>query len=289
MTRRTIDSGDAVSPDGERLHAAFAEEVDRPGLEGPAFDLVLRSGTARLRRRRATVGATFAVASVTAVAAAALAAGGMSHGTASSPAAAGTTTTGTTTTTPAADPAAPAHSDTPTPPPLPPDAVLTGGTLDGHSWQLVRAFTATRVPIPLDGPMPAELWRWCGRLNVVVDGTWTNAGNGDNACLDQEGRQIFPADPSNPGFTSIAIVDSHHDRLGTVVAGRVSSRIGSVTAQCGSQTVTAKASQPAGDTDAYYALTFGKDASCQTGSLSFFQTTGGQVAYFTDVMLVGGK
>ena len=288
-----MDSGYAAFPDGERLHEAFAEEVDRPGLEGPAFELVLRSGTSRLRRRRAGVGATFAVAGVAAVASATLATAGASHHVNSAAAAATTTTTtGTTVTVQGAlgtTLAAPAHTSTTNPPAHPDDAVLTSGTIDGHAWKLVRQFTLNQQFSDPGAPAGTVKPQWCGNLNVIVDGVWTNAGSGDTACLDQNGKPTVSANPADPGYTTIAILDARHDRLGAVTAGSVSTQITSVTAQCGAQALTAKTSQPAGDVNAYYTFTFADGASCQVGSLSFFNASGSRTAFLPGLSLSGGK
>lgn len=292
MTRMTHGPGDAVFPDGERLHDAFAEEVDRPGLEGPSFDAVLRSGTARRRRNRVTTGTTFAVASVAAVATAVLATGGgTSHDVSTAAGSTGTNSTTTaqtsgitTLTSPAAGPAkaAPAH---------PADVVLTSGTVDGHSWQLVRAYTLDQPSKTSDAHDPAQgsAPKWCGYLNVVADGVKTNAGSGDTPCLGPNGKPVTAANPAEPGFTSIAILDAHHDRLGAVVAGSVSPQIASVTAQCGTQSFTAKTSRPAGDATAYYTFTFPAGSSCQVGTLSFFNAAGTPMAFMSNVLLAAGK
>jgi hypothetical protein len=293
MTRTTKDSGDAAFPEGERLHAAFAEEIDRPGLEGPSFDAVRRSGTARLRRRRATVGATFAVASVAAVATAVLATGGASHGVNSAdsganttPAAAGTTpsapTVSTTTQTP------PPAPTTPTTPLHPADAVLISGTADGHNWRLVRQFTIDQQLNAPNAPAPPGSL-WCGNLNIIVDGVQTNSGNGNSPCLDLAKPQVPTPALSDPGFTSIVILDPHHTRLGTIVAGAVNPQTASVTALCGSKSFTVKPNQPAGDTVAYYAFDFPNGSGCQLGTLSFFNASGTRTAYLPGMLFEGGK
>jgi hypothetical protein len=299
MTRWTMDPGDTAFPDGERLHEAFAEEVDRPGLEGPAFDLVLRSGTARLRRRRAGFGATFAVAGVAAVATATLATGGMSHD-ANSAAAANTSTstnadTSTIVTVPGAlstDLAAPAQTSSSTtadPPAHPDDAVLDSGTVDDHHWQLVRRFTLNQpISVP-DDPAGTTKPQWCGSLDVVVDGVWTNSGSGDTACLNQDGKPTMTANPDDPGYTTIAILDPQHNRLGAITAGSISARITSVTAKCGAQTLTDKPSQPDGDVNAYYTFAFTGGVSCPAGSLSFFNASGSRTAFLPGLSLSGGK
>jgi hypothetical protein len=305
MTDIIDDSGGAAFPDGERLHEAFAEEIERPGLEGPSYDAVLRSGTARVRRRRVTVGATFALASVTAVATAVLATGGAgaSRGVNTADSVNGTAPAAATSTTPAARtsaqsavPASPTSPTTststptsPPPPSHPADEVLASGTGDGHSWQLVRRFTQEQLPPGTSTPPPGWVAHWCGDLNIITDGIWTNAGSGGGGCLTQGQTQLPPPDPAHPGFTSIAILDPHHGRLGTIVAGSVSPKTASITAQCGSKQFTTKPSQPAGDNVAYYTFTFPNGSDCVAGTLSFFDASGSRTAFLTDVALAGGK
>lgn len=301
MTRTTYDSGGTALPEGERLHEAFAEELDRPGLEGPSFDAVLRSGTARLRRRRVTVGATFAVASVAAVATAALAAGGTAtRGVDSAASGAGVgspaanAAVGTTLSAPGGGSATtPARASTsagvpaPASAPAPADAVLASGSVNGHAWQLVRKYTLDR-PMS-NAPSKGSTPLWCGNLDVIVDGVQTNAGSGNSPCLNPNGTPQVPANPADPGFASIVIIDAHHDRLGTLVTGSVSPLIASVGAQCASQSLTAKTSQPAGDTSAYYSFVLPNGSGCQLGSLSFFDASGSRTASLTGVGFEGGK
>ena len=129
--------------------------------------------------------------------------------------------------------------------------------------------------------------QWCSTLNIITDGVWTNAGSG-GGCLGKK-MQETPPDPANPGFSSIAILDSHHDHLGTIVAGTISPKTASVTAQCGSKQFTTKPFQPSGDNVAYYTLTFPKGSDCLVGTLSFFSASGTRTAFLTDVALAGGK
>ncbi|MEY9859698.1 hypothetical protein ABH935_005331 [Catenulispora sp. GAS73] len=303
MTRTTNDPGDTGFPDGERLHEAFAEEIDRPGLDGPSYDAVLRSGNARLRRRRVTVGATFAVASVTAVATAVIATGGgasqnvnaADNPTNTTPAAAGTTTapsgsapgttsSAATSTTAPTSPASPTHL---------PDAVITSGALDGHAWQLVREYKLDPGPPPgitsMPGdPAPHPKPQWCTSLNVIVDGVWTDAGAGGGSCVPL-GQQEEAPSLTDAGFASIAIVTPNHVRLGAVVAGSVSPLTASVTAQCGAKSFTDKPLQPSGDNVAYYAFTLPNGSGCQTGALSFFDSSGSRVGAMSGVAFEGGK
>lgn len=320
MTKRTDDAWDAAfaeSQDGERLREAFAEEVERPGLEGPSYDAVLRSGTARLRRRRATLGATFTVVGVTGVAAAVLATGlGATHGTytadaAIHPAAATTgavTTTSAVHTTNSAPEAAAgttraARGSVPSTSSVadaggaaaagassyPADAVLASGTFGGHAWQLVRRYRQS-VALSLPGaPTPGSEAEWCGELDIVVDGVTTNSGNGNTPCLAPGPKAVPPPNPADPGFTSVSILDTHHEHLGAIVAGSVSPAIVSVTALCGSKSSTVKTSQPPGDVTAYYSFTFQSGSGCQAGSLSFFDASGSRTAFITDAALAGGK
>ncbi|MEZ0109090.1 hypothetical protein ABH920_003100 [Catenulispora sp. EB89] len=303
MTRTTNDPGDAAFPDGERLHEAFAEEIDRPGLDGPSYDAVLRSGTARLRRRRVTVGATFAAASVTAVATAVIATGGgasqnvnaSANPTNTTPAAAGTTTAPSTSAPSTASPAttskaAPTTSSSPA---HLPDAVITSGTLEGHTWELVREYKVDPGPppgitsVPGD-PAPHPKPQWCTSLNVIVDGVWTNGGVGGGSCVPI-GQQEGAPSLTNPGFTSIVILTPQHVRLGAVVAGNISPLTKSVTAQCGAKSFTGKPLQPSGDNVAYYSFTLPNGSGCQTGALSFFDSSGSRVGSMSGVAFEGGK
>ncbi|WP_194916510.1 hypothetical protein [Catenulispora rubra] len=304
MTRTTNDPGGTAFPDGERLHEAFAVEIDRPGLDGPSYDAVLRSGNARLRRRRVTVGATFALASVTAVATAVIATGGgasqnvntADSPTNTTPAAAGTTTTPSASTpdasTPGASSSAATSTTAPTSPSHLPDAVIASGTLDGHAWQLIREYTPDPGPPPGITSMPGApahpKLQWCTSLNVIVDRVWTDAGAGGGGCVPP-GQQVGAPSLTNPGFTSIAIVTPQHVRLGAVVTGSISPLTASVTAQCGAKSFTGKPIQPSGDNVAYYAFTLPNGSGCQTGALSFFDSSGSRVGAMSGVAFEGGK
>ena len=304
MTRTTNDPGDTAFPDGERLHEAFAEEIDRPGLDGPAYDAVLRSGTARLRRRRVTVGATFAVASMTAVATAVIATGGgasqnvnaTESPTNTTPAAVGTTTapSASAPSSPTARTSSPAATSTTTPGGAQahlPDAVITSGTLDGHTWQLIREYQPDPGPPPgitVPGDPAPRKPQWCTSLNIVVDGVWTNAGAGGGGCVPT-GQQEGAPPLTDPGFTSIVILTPQHVRLGAVVTGNVSPLTASVTAQCGAKSFTGKPMQPSGDNVAYYAFTLPNGSGCQTGALSFFDSSGSRVGAMSGVAFEGGK
>jgi hypothetical protein len=299
MTRTTNDPGDTAFPDGERLHEVFAEEIERPGLNGPSYDAVLRSGNARLRRRRVTVGATFAVASVTAVATAVIATGGgapqnvnaADSPTNTTPAAVGTTPAPSAS-TPSTSSSAVLSTTAPSSPAHLPDAVVTSGTLDGHAWQLVREYRLVPGPpagitsMPGDPAHPKP--QWCTSLNVIVDGVWTNAGAGGGSCVPI-GQQEGAPSLTNPGFTSIAIMTPYHVRLGAVVAGSVSPLTASVTAQCGAKSFMDKPLQPSGDNVAYYAFTLPNGSGCQTGALSFFDSSGSRVGAMSGVAFEDDK
>lgn len=278
---------DDAFPDAGRLRDAMAEEVDRPGLEGPSFDAVMRSA-GRIRRRRVTAGATFAVAavalatSVTASRVGGSGAGGGNRGaaaegtpgtatvsattaggsTAGGSTAGGTATTATSGTTSGTG----AH--------IPADVVLKTGTSDGHPWRFVIHFDPNVRPSSND----------CGSLSLYVDDIWTNAGGSSANCFF-DGQLVYRPRPlSESGFSAIEIIDTHHAHYGSIVSGDVNPAVTSVVAQCvGGKKYDATPFAAGGGY--YYVMVFPSGSNCPHGTLSFFDASHQRVGFMEDVGL----
>lgn len=297
---------DSAFSDAGRLRDALEEEVDRPGLEGPSLEAVLRSAAGRVRRRRVTVGATFAVAAVAVGTSVAVSHGlgtsgqepGLANAaTGTSIAAAGTTAATTaaaaagTTTAPSQNTTTPSSQTTTIQ--LPADLVLKSGTLDGHPWRLSVHFLQ---PTPPPSPLPGEpsytdpSHRNCAEIAVFMDDTWTNAGGGGEDCVVDGQQQHYTPPLDQPGFSSIGILDPEHGYHGGVVVGNVNSGTASVVAQCSSgKKYETTPFQPVAGGSYYYTFLFPNGSGCGAGTLSFYDASHKRVAYLGDVALGSTK
>lgn len=278
---------DEALPDVGRLPEAFADELDRPGLDGPSLDAVLRAGVSRSRRRKAAFSGTFAVAAAAAVAVTAVATrtGSAGADNTASAASGGGAVAATSPATPDSAPvthttssalSAPASSATPV---HPATLILNSGTADGHPWKLVREFKEN--PLNQQG---------CAQVSLYVDGTWTNAGSGgvDECVVNGQLHHVTePAD--QPGFASITLLTPNHEHLAGVVVGEVNPATAKVVARCGSKQFTTTPTHADGDYGYYYSLVIPKDADCPTGEITFSDASGKTLARLTDVGLAMAK